>query len=158
TFAPPGKESSVAFVSRCRSWGHAIGGESAYLAQRRLVQIATMGAITREKVEGLFDHLDTWLAPRAAPLLAGVDLRVPHHDYLPQQRPRLVQRVLFQETMRCRSLGELERAANRHAQFLCRQPAIDVLRARPLLFRRRVEHREAEQAAILDVKRSDRES
>jgi aspartate aminotransferase-like enzyme len=73
TFAPPGRESSVAFVSRCRSWGYAIGGESAYLAQRRLVQIATMGAITREKFEGLFDHLETWLAQRVAPVLAGVD-------------------------------------------------------------------------------------
>jgi aspartate aminotransferase-like enzyme len=71
SFAPPGRESSVAFVARCRSWGYAIGGESAYLAQRRLVQIATMGAINREKFEGLFDHLERWLAQR--PVLAGVE-------------------------------------------------------------------------------------
>jgi aspartate aminotransferase-like enzyme len=71
SFAPPGRESSVAFVARCRSWGFAIGGESAYLAQRRLVQIATMGAINREKFEGLFDHLERWLAQR--PVLAGVE-------------------------------------------------------------------------------------
>ena len=31
-------------------WGFAIGGESSYLAERRLVQIATMGAVTREVV------------------------------------------------------------------------------------------------------------
>ncbi len=71
TFAPSGKETAVAFVARCRGWGYAIGGESAYLAQRRLVQIATMGAITREKFEGLFDHLERWLAQR--PVLASVD-------------------------------------------------------------------------------------
>ena len=54
----------MAFVARCRGWGYAIGGESAYLAQRRLVQIATMGAITREKFEGVFDRLQRWLAQR----------------------------------------------------------------------------------------------
>ncbi len=68
TFAPPGNESSVSFVARCRAWGYAIGGESTYLAQRRLVQIATMGAITRDQFEGLFDHLEHWLAQK--PVLA----------------------------------------------------------------------------------------
>lgn len=71
TFSPPGRESSVAFVARCRGWGYAIGGESQYLAQRRLVQIATMGAIIRERFEGLFDHLERWLVQR--PVLAGVE-------------------------------------------------------------------------------------
>jgi len=66
TFAPPGEESSQEFVHRCRGWGFAIGGESAYLAQRRLVQIATMGAITRDMFAALFDHLETWLARRPA--------------------------------------------------------------------------------------------
>jgi aspartate aminotransferase-like enzyme/N-acyl-L-homoserine lactone synthetase len=66
TFAPPGEETSEAFVRRCRRWGYAIGGESAYLAQRRLVQIATMGAITRDMFAALFDHLETWLARRPA--------------------------------------------------------------------------------------------
>jgi hypothetical protein len=42
-------------------WGYAIGGESAYLSRRRLVQIATMGAVTWEMFAGLFDHLDHWL-------------------------------------------------------------------------------------------------
>ncbi|HMF18882.1 MAG TPA: aminotransferase class V-fold PLP-dependent enzyme [Gemmataceae bacterium] len=68
TFAPPGEESSEEFVHRCRGWGFAIGGESAYLAQRRLVQIATMGAITRDMFASLFDHLETWLA--RSPLVA----------------------------------------------------------------------------------------
>jgi len=68
TFAPPGEESSEAFVHRCRAWGFAIGGESAYLAHRRLVQIATMGAITCDMFSSLFDHLETWLA--RSPVLA----------------------------------------------------------------------------------------
>jgi aspartate aminotransferase-like enzyme len=57
TFAPPGLESSEAFVKRCQSWGFVIGGQSGYLAERRLVQIATMGAVTRELCEPLFEHL-----------------------------------------------------------------------------------------------------
>jgi len=69
TFAPPGGESAPAFVARCRRWGFAIGGQSGYLAQRRLVQIATMGAVTREMCAPLFAHLQRWLA--AKPALAG---------------------------------------------------------------------------------------
>jgi aspartate aminotransferase-like enzyme len=57
TFAPPGDESAAAFVARCRSWGFAIGGQSGYLAERRLVQIATMGAVTREMCAPLFERL-----------------------------------------------------------------------------------------------------
>jgi aspartate aminotransferase-like enzyme len=57
TFAPPDGESSEQFVQRCRSWGFTIGGESAYLSQRRLVQIATMGAISWEMVAPLFESL-----------------------------------------------------------------------------------------------------
>ncbi len=71
TFTPPAEESSIAFVARCRSWGYAIGGESSYLAQRRLVQIATMGAVSRATVAGLFDHLEKWLSRQ--PALASVD-------------------------------------------------------------------------------------
>lgn len=62
TFTPPGDESSAAFVARCRSWGYAIGGQSAYLAEKRFVQIATMGAVTREMVTPLFGRLTRWLA------------------------------------------------------------------------------------------------
>ncbi len=61
TFAPPGKESSVEFVERCLRWGVAIGGQSAYLAERRFVQIATMGAVTREMCDFFFDNLREWL-------------------------------------------------------------------------------------------------
>ncbi len=67
TFAPPGEESSEAFVSRCRSWGFGIGGQSRYLAERRLVQIATMGAISREDFAPLFDQLGSWLT-KVSPL------------------------------------------------------------------------------------------
>jgi aspartate aminotransferase-like enzyme len=56
TFTPPNNESSSTFVERCRSWGFAIGGQSGYLAARRLVQIATMGAVTREDCARLFKH------------------------------------------------------------------------------------------------------
>ncbi|OAI40683.1 hypothetical protein AYO40_04540, partial [Planctomycetaceae bacterium SCGC AG-212-D15] len=63
TFATPGKESSEEFVARCASWGYAIGGQSGYLADRRLVQIATMGAIRREELAGFLDQLERWLMP-----------------------------------------------------------------------------------------------
>jgi aspartate aminotransferase-like enzyme/N-acyl-L-homoserine lactone synthetase len=67
TFTPPGDYASVDFVSRCQSWGFEIGGQSQYLAERRLVQIATMGAVRREDCERLFKHLARWLqkAPAA---------------------------------------------------------------------------------------------
>ncbi|HWY86676.1 MAG TPA: GNAT family N-acetyltransferase [Gemmataceae bacterium] len=69
TLSPPGEEPSDVFVKRCRSWGYAIGGESAYLSRRRLVQIATMGAVEWDMLAGIFDHLESWLAKR---VLAGV--------------------------------------------------------------------------------------
>lgn len=65
TFSPPEDEASETFVQRCRSWGYAIGGESAYLSHRRLVQIATMGAVEWEMFAGLFDHLAGWLTNKA---------------------------------------------------------------------------------------------
>jgi aspartate aminotransferase-like enzyme len=70
TFTPPGEESSTAFVARCRAWGYAIGGQSAYLAERRFVQVATMGAVTREMVTPLFGRLGRWLMRRSTPALA----------------------------------------------------------------------------------------
>jgi aspartate aminotransferase-like enzyme len=66
TFAPPGEESAATFVARCRSWGFAIGGQSQYLAERRLVQIATMGAVTRSDCAPLFDRLARWLGRQPA--------------------------------------------------------------------------------------------
>ena len=50
TFAPP----CASFLDECRNRGYAIGGESAYLAARGLVQIATMGAVTLRHVESFF--------------------------------------------------------------------------------------------------------
>jgi aspartate aminotransferase-like enzyme len=61
TFAPPQDETAPEFVEKCHDWGFAIGGQSAYLAERRLVQIATMGAVTREMVSPLFKHMKSWL-------------------------------------------------------------------------------------------------
>jgi aspartate aminotransferase-like enzyme len=61
TFAPPGNDTSAGFVSRCGSWGFAIGGQSQYLAERRLVQIATMGAVKRQDCMLLFERLGRWL-------------------------------------------------------------------------------------------------
>jgi aspartate aminotransferase-like enzyme len=70
TFTPPNGENSTQFVRRCRAWGFAIGGQSAYLAERRFVQVATMGAVTREQVEPLFDRLGRWLASKPELALA----------------------------------------------------------------------------------------
>jgi aspartate aminotransferase-like enzyme/N-acyl-L-homoserine lactone synthetase len=56
TFTPPGEDTSESFVDRCRQWGFDIGGQSRYLAQRRLVQIATMGAITADQCAPLFEQ------------------------------------------------------------------------------------------------------
>jgi hypothetical protein len=53
-------------VERCRAWGYAIGGQSGYLAERRLVQIATMGAIGREDLIPLFQHLHRLVGAEAA--------------------------------------------------------------------------------------------
>jgi aspartate aminotransferase-like enzyme len=64
TFSPPESESSEAFVARCHFWGYELGGQSGYLAERRLVQIATMGAVTRELCAPLFTHLENSLVPR----------------------------------------------------------------------------------------------
>jgi aspartate aminotransferase-like enzyme len=70
TFAPPGEESSGAFVDRCRGWGFDIGGQSRYLAQRRLVQIATMGAVTVDRCAPLFESLRRYHKTHGEPALA----------------------------------------------------------------------------------------
>ncbi len=57
TFAPWEGWTSPAFVELCRRAGFIVGGQSAYLAERRLVQIATMGAITCEDCAPLFEYL-----------------------------------------------------------------------------------------------------
>jgi aspartate aminotransferase-like enzyme len=66
TFAPPHGETAESFVARCRAWGFAIGGQSGYLKERRLVQIATMGAVTREACVPLFERLGRWLVQAQA--------------------------------------------------------------------------------------------
>ena len=70
TFAPPAEEPSADFVARCRSWGFVIGGQSGYLAEQRLVQIATMGAINRADVAPLFEQLHCWREASPVPALA----------------------------------------------------------------------------------------
>jgi aspartate aminotransferase-like enzyme/N-acyl-L-homoserine lactone synthetase len=66
TFAPPDGETPASFVERCESWGFVIGGQSRYLAERRFVQIATMGAVTIEDVAPLFEQLSRWLTRSVA--------------------------------------------------------------------------------------------
>jgi aspartate aminotransferase-like enzyme len=69
TFAPPGDESSAAFVARAASAGFDVAGESRYLARRRLVQAATMGAASRADVDAFIRFLARGPRPvsRAAP-------------------------------------------------------------------------------------------
>ena len=62
TFTPPHEMTSMAFVDLCRRWGYLVGGQSGYLAERRLVQIATMGAITRAACAPLFEKLDRFVS------------------------------------------------------------------------------------------------
>lgn len=62
TFAPPGEEKSEDFVGRCRAWGFAIGGQSGYLAERRLVQIATMGDLQHAQCAPLFSAIRNWMS------------------------------------------------------------------------------------------------
>jgi aspartate aminotransferase-like enzyme len=50
TFVPPAAD----FLGQCRAAGFWIGGESGYMAERGLVQIATMGAIECRHIEDLF--------------------------------------------------------------------------------------------------------
>lgn len=70
SFAPPAGETGQSFVNQVQSWGFAIGGESGYLSCRRMVQIATMGAVRWEAVAPLFDHLEPYLAKKS--FFAGV--------------------------------------------------------------------------------------
>jgi aspartate aminotransferase-like enzyme len=65
TFAPPDGGSSAEFVSRCAGWGYQVAGHSGYLAERGLVQVATMGAIRRADVAGFFDRLERARSGRA---------------------------------------------------------------------------------------------
>ena len=64
SFYPPGDESSFDFVNRCQSWGFLIGGQSGYLMEQRLVQIANMGTICKADLERLFDSMEKWMKRR----------------------------------------------------------------------------------------------
>ena len=57
TFAPPPGRSAAEFVTHCRNLGYLIAGQSGYLAERNLVQIAVMGDVGREHIDGLFTAL-----------------------------------------------------------------------------------------------------
>lgn len=57
TFAPPTGLNAAEFVTRCRDYGYLIAGQSGYLAERNLVQIAIMGDVNQDHVDGLFDRL-----------------------------------------------------------------------------------------------------
>ena len=71
TFAPWQGWTAQAFVDLCRSAGFLIGGQSTYLAERCLVQIATMGAITHGACAPLFEHLEPFRPRRGSQPLAG---------------------------------------------------------------------------------------
>jgi aspartate aminotransferase-like enzyme len=57
TFAPPVTQTAAEFVATCRRWGYEIAGQSGYLADRGLVQIAVMGHVTAAQIRGLFERL-----------------------------------------------------------------------------------------------------
>ncbi len=61
TFCPPGNESAVEFVNKCLEWGFLIGGQSGYLAELRLAQIANMGNVQRDDLARLFENMETYL-------------------------------------------------------------------------------------------------
>ena len=45
----------------CLDWGYQIGGESGYLRDRNWLQLATMGDVTLDDCQTLFDRLHAWL-------------------------------------------------------------------------------------------------
>lgn len=53
TFAPPGGMTAAEFVAQCSAWGYQIAGQSGYLAERNLVQIAVMGHLSEHELEPL---------------------------------------------------------------------------------------------------------
>ena len=57
TFTTPGGQSTADFVQKCKDWGFQVAGQSGYLADRGLVQIAVMGAVTKAQIKPLLDKL-----------------------------------------------------------------------------------------------------
>ena len=58
TFSPPPGLSAAEFVMKCRSWGYQIAGQSGYLAERNLVQVAVMGHVTAGDLDPLLEKLN----------------------------------------------------------------------------------------------------
>ncbi|MEX2215260.1 MAG: aminotransferase class V-fold PLP-dependent enzyme [Phycisphaeraceae bacterium] len=61
TFSPPAGLNADSFIQRCLDWGYQIGGESGYLRDRNWLQLATMGDVTLDDCQTLFDRLQAWL-------------------------------------------------------------------------------------------------
>ena len=61
TFSPPPGLNAELFIQRCLDWGYQIGGESGYLRDRNWLQLATMGDVTLDDCQTLFDRLHAWL-------------------------------------------------------------------------------------------------
>lgn len=57
TFAVPEGWTSTTFVDHCRRRGYLIGGQSGYLSERGLVQIATMGTVTHQQCAAFLQAL-----------------------------------------------------------------------------------------------------
>lgn len=75
TFSAPNGWDSNSFVELCRHAGFLIGGQSTYLSERRLVQIATMGAIRQQDCEAFFQFLNSLLQfhPPGEPVLTHIN-------------------------------------------------------------------------------------
>lgn len=58
TFAPPVGQSAADFVAACNAWGYQVAGQSGYLADRGLVQIAVMGDVTKDQITPLLEKLE----------------------------------------------------------------------------------------------------
>jgi aspartate aminotransferase-like enzyme len=61
TFAPPDGKSAKEFVCSLMEHGFQIAGQSGYLAERGLVQVAVMGALSNEQIDRFVSHLDRTL-------------------------------------------------------------------------------------------------
>ena len=73
----------------------------------------------------------------------GKHLRM-QHDF-PHQRAGFLERVVFEELMCRRRLGDLEGFADEDGEFLLLKPAIDIVGAGALFSLGGIEHREAGQ-------------
>jgi aspartate aminotransferase-like enzyme len=70
TFAPPRGMSATEVVARSRRAGFEIAGESQYLRDRGLLQLATMGDVSMDHVRSFFDHFEEWMRESRQPAAA----------------------------------------------------------------------------------------